>query len=677
MKLKIGTLLQDRYEIIEPIGSGGMSKVYKAHCHKLNRLVAIKVLKEEFSKDNNFVYKFKLEAQSAAGLNHPNIVNVYDVIDEQDLHYIVMEYVEGITLKEYIKSQGILDIKEAIDIAISIAKGVKAAHDAGIIHRDIKPQNIIISKDRTVKVSDFGIAKAVSENTISNVGLASVHYMSPEQAKGATCDNRTDIYSLGILMYEMLTGTLPFGGDVTVSVALAHIEERMPRASEINNKVSKELDNIISTCTRKSKERRYFDIVDLIKDLENILAKGLYEVKEDIGSTRIISASELTAINNKLNKTKKVDDEMEEDSVEDKKVDKLVSIFGSLLAIIIVFLIAYFVFSKFNLFSLVSGKKNNILLESDEKIDIKNNEVIVPNVKDLTYDMSKKILEERGLKIKLIKKEESEFVEKDKIISQSLTPGTKTNKDSIVEVVLSLGIDKVNLEKFSLLGKNKDLAILSLKNNGFLVEEILENSEEIEIDKVIKYEPSLAKKGEVVKLYISKGKKEDEFIMPELTSFDIDQVKKYILDNNLTLGLINSEYSDEYEKGVVMAQNILPGSSFIRTTPIDLVVSLGKEEKEYKYIASIDRTYNLTDLVGPGGTGSTAIILIRLKQNINGEDVYKTLMEQREVAGDTILPVRFKSIEGVYGIDTGYVEIVEVKSNTILKSYQVDFFKVE
>ena len=210
MILRPGTFLQDRYEILEQIGSGGMSVVYKAKCHKLNRLVAIKVLKEEFCNDSSFVSKFKMEAQSAAGLSHPNIVSVYDVIDEGKLHYIVMELIEGITLKSYIQKKGRLEIKETIGIAIQVAQGIAAAHEQHIIHRDIKPQNMIISRDGKVKVADFGIARAVSAQTMTSSAMGSVHYISPEQARGGFSDERSDIYSLGVTMYEMVTGRVPF-----------------------------------------------------------------------------------------------------------------------------------------------------------------------------------------------------------------------------------------------------------------------------------------------------------------------------------------------------------------------------------------------------------------------------------------------------------------------------------
>ena len=270
--LNPGTYLQERYEILEKIGSGGMSVVYKAKCHTLNRLVAIKVLKEEFASDENFVSKFKMEAQAAARLSHPNIVNVYDVVDEENLHYIVMELIEGITLKSYIEKKELLDSKEAIGIAIQVAQGIAAAHEQHIIHRDIKPQNMIISKDGKVKVADFGIARAVSSQTVnSSAAVGSVHYISPEQARGGYCDERSDIYSFGITLYEMVTGRVPFEGDNTVAVALAHLEDPVVPPGDYNPQVYPGLEDIILKCTKKKPDRRYGSMEEVIHDLRRVL----------------------------------------------------------------------------------------------------------------------------------------------------------------------------------------------------------------------------------------------------------------------------------------------------------------------------------------------------------------------------------------------------------------------
>ena len=303
--LNPGTYLQGRYEILEKIGSGGMSVVYKAKCHTLNRLVAIKVLKEEFASDENFVSKFKMEAQAAARLSHPNIVNVYDVVDEENLHYIVMELIEGITLKSYIEKKELLDSKEAIGIAIQVAQGIAAAHEQHIIHRDIKPQNMIISKDGKVKVADFGIARAVSSQTVnSSAAVGSVHYISPEQARGGYCDERSDIYSFGITLYEMVTGRVPFEGDNTVAVALAHLEDPVVPPGDYNPQVYPGLEDIILKCTKKKPDRRYGSMEEVIHDLHRVLMDpecDIYQNEEieeggDPYQTRPISKDELSQI---------------------------------------------------------------------------------------------------------------------------------------------------------------------------------------------------------------------------------------------------------------------------------------------------------------------------------------------------------------------------------------------
>ncbi len=268
--LKPGMILCDRYEILEVVGAGGMSIVYKARCHRLNRNVAIKVLKPEFSNDKNFVTKFKIEAQASAGLTHPNIVNVYDVYDDEGIYFIVMELVDGITLKEYIQENGRLPMDKALDFSIQIASGIEAAHENHIIHRDIKPQNIIVSRNGNIKVTDFGIAKAASSNTLTSGAMGSVHYISPEQARGGYSDERSDIYSLGITMYEMVTGRVPFEGDNNVSVALMHIQSEMISPRQYYPDIYTSFEKIILKATQKKPERRYLTASALIADLKRV-----------------------------------------------------------------------------------------------------------------------------------------------------------------------------------------------------------------------------------------------------------------------------------------------------------------------------------------------------------------------------------------------------------------------
>ena len=372
--LEIGMFLVDRYEVIGKVGTGGMSDVYKAKDHILGRIVAIKVLKQEFSEDINFVTKFRTEAQSAAGLEHPNIVNIYDVGSESGMHFIVMEFVEGITLKTYIEKKGQLSFKEATSIAIQVARGIDAAHNKDITHRDIKPQNIMISTDGKVKVTDFGIAKAISSNTISSDAMGSVHYASPEQARNGLIDGRSDIYSLGIVMYEMVTGRVPFDGDTTVAVALQHLQEEMVAPSTYAPELPISYERIVLKTTQKSPERRYQTIAELLADLR----KALTNPDEDfvviaplvLGNTRVINGDELGEIQKVFDETDMdnengfVSEEIEDDDDEydenedasgflDPKMEKMVTIAGvailALIIIIILFIVGSFVsdFFKF------------------------------------------------------------------------------------------------------------------------------------------------------------------------------------------------------------------------------------------------------------------------------------------------------------------------------------------
>ena len=306
--IKLGMIIADRYEVIEKIGTGGMSDVYRAIDHKLNRFVAVKVLKQEFSENADFVSKFRMEAQAAAGLMHPNIVNVYDVGEESGFQYIVMELVEGITLKKYIEKKSRLSVKEAVSIAIQVSMGIEAAHNNHIIHRDIKPQNIIISKEGKVKVTDFGIAKAATSNTITSNVMGSVHYTSPEQVRGGFSDEKSDIYSLGITLFEMLTGRVPFNGETTVAVAIKHIQEQMPSPREFVPEIPISVEQIVMKCTQKSADRRYQSAPELVEDLKKSLISPdenfvKIDSEEPGGATKNISSKEMEAIKRQSRQT--------------------------------------------------------------------------------------------------------------------------------------------------------------------------------------------------------------------------------------------------------------------------------------------------------------------------------------------------------------------------------------
>lgn len=705
-------VLQGRYEIIEKIGSGGMSNVFRAKDLKLGRMVAIKVLKDEFCTDLNFVEKFKREAQAAASLLGENIVNIYDVVDEGRYHFIVMELVDGITLKEYIRIKGKLDITEGVSIAIQVARALKTAHAQHIVHRDIKPQNILITDDSKVKVADFGIARAVSEQTVNANAIGSVHYISPEQARGGRCDARSDIYSLGITMYEMFTGRVPFTGESTVAVALAHLEQAMTPPSVYNNKISPNLERIILKCTKKDPANRYQNITELIDDLENVLLNPdtPYEIS---GSTKIIKAED-TAM---LSKVEPIDDmsddeyergdkEEEDDDddydEEDEKMDKIMSVAGVVIAVIIVVLLVFFV----GRFTGVFGGKGSDTSQS--KLD--STQTKMPDVVGLSEKMADKKLSDNNLQMQVKSSEYSDTVEKGNVISQEPKADEVVSKYSKVSVVISLGSDAFDISKLKLVGKTKESAESLLKENGFSTDTKEEPSDTVPKGSVISYTPTKPKNGERVTLTVSSGKKVTKVVVPNITGMSESEAKTLLESNGLMLGKKAEQHSATVAKGVIIGQSTAAGSSVDSGSSVDYAVSNGvapettqasSEQQSsqstneqqtqptkatvapasaaanYRYVGSIDTNYSLQDVIGPSSGLTSVKVMIRLKQTVNGSDVYSTLMDARTVTDDTILPVRFRTIVGANGVDQGQVEIVNVDSGEVLKSYTVEFFRVE
>ena len=705
-------VLQGRYEIIEKIGSGGMSNVFRAKDLKLGRMVAIKVLKDEFCNDLNFVEKFKREAQAAASLLGENIVNIYDVVDEGRYHFIVMELVDGITLKEYIRIKGKLDITEGVSIAIQVARALKTAHAQHIVHRDIKPQNILITDDSKVKVADFGIARAVSEQTVNANAIGSVHYISPEQARGGRCDARSDIYSLGITMYEMFTGRVPFTGESTVAVALAHLEQAMTPPSVYNNKISPNLERIILKCTKKDPANRYQNITELLDDLENVLLNPdtPYEIS---GSTKIIKAED-TAMLSRVEPIddmsddeyergdKEEDDDDDEYDEEDEKIDKIMSVAGVVIAVIIVVLLVFFV----GRFTGVFGGKGSDTSQS--KLD--STQTKMPDVVGLSEKMADKKLSDNNLQMQVKSSEYSDTVEKGNVISQEPKADEVVSKYSKVSVVISLGSDAFDISKLNLVGKTKESAESLLKENGFSTDTKEEPSDTVPKGSVISYTPTKPKNGERVTLTVSSGKKVTKVVVPNITGMSESEAKTLLETNGLMLGNKAEQHSATVAKGIIIGQSTAAGSSVDSGSSVDYAVSNGvapettqasSEQQSsqstneqqtqptkatvapasaaanYRYVGSIDTNYSLQDVIGPSSGLTSVKVMIRLKQTVNGSDVYSTLMDARTVTGDTILPVRFRTIVGANGVDQGQVEIVNVDSGEVLKSYTVEFFRVE
>lgn len=605
-----GMFVGDRYEIVNKIGTGGMSDVYKAKDHTLGRFVAIKVLKPEFSEDVNFVTKFRTEAQSAAGLEHPNIVNIYDVGSENGMHYIVMEYVEGITLKTYIEKKGQLTFKEAVSIAIQVGRGIEAAHNKGIIHRDIKPQNIIISTEGKVKVTDFGIARAATSNTISSDVMGSVHYASPEQARNGFVDGKSDIYSLGIVMYEMVTGRVPFDGDTTVAVAIQHLQEEIVPPSAYAPNLPISMEKIILKCTQKNPDRRYESMTALLADLR----KALISPNEDFvviapvsqEKTRVIGEEEINKIKqetsniylsdedvvshnqNHRDKFEKrdrfeEDDEDDEEAYDDEleemnpKMDKAITIMGIAAGVIIVALIIFILVSFFGNFKF-GGSSNKANTETSET---QADGIEVPDLKGLTFDEAKEQLNAKGLGIKNAGTVASDQYGEGQIVSQTPDALTKAEANTTVEVTLSSGKGEVSVP--SVTGMDETTAYNTLTNSGFTPVKDYAYSADVAQGNVIEQSPnagSLAKSGDNVKIVISRGEEQAEatsVAVPGVTGLTEDAARSAIQNVGLAVGNVTSAYSDSVASGQIISQSPVADTAVDAGTTVDFVVSMGAE----------------------------------------------------------------------------------------------------
>lgn len=594
-----GSYLADRYEILDKIGTGGMSDVYKAMDHILGREVAVKVLKQEFAEDVTFVTKFRSEAQSAAGLEHPNIVNIYDVGSENGMYYIVMEYVEGITLKTYIEKKGQLNFKEAISIAIQVGRGIEAAHNKGIIHRDIKPQNIIISTEGKVKVTDFGIARATSSNTIHADVMGSVHYASPEQARNGYVDGKSDIYSLGIVMYEMVTGRVPFDGDTTVAVALQHLQEEMVAPSAYAPELPISLEKIILKCTMKSPDRRYAAIEDLLLDLKKALVSPNEDFvtmgsAEEVEKTRVISPEEQEQIKEGLADDADEDDELTDDEDDEDegpvnpKLDKAITIMGIAAAVIIIAIVIYIVGSFFGLFKV--GTKKNDTKDKDSQTQAEQVEMI--NVVGMTEDEASSALKKAGVSYEIVY-ESSEEAEEGDVIKQSVKKGEKIPSTEKVKITVCKEGD---LEIPSVVGMDGDSAIQTLKDKGFKANRTFEYSSDVAEGQVINQTPTgVGKKGDTVTIVVSAGIQSVQ--VPSLANKTQQEAANELAAVGLQVGNVTTEYSDNYAAGRVIRQSVTQGKTVDAGTAVDIVISDGKKPEYYSYSGSVSNTHEVPVLV--------------------------------------------------------------------------------
>lgn len=620
--LNNGTFIANRYEIVGQVGTGGMSDVYKAKDHALGRYVAIKVLKSEFSEDTNFVSKFRTEAQSAAVLEHPNIVNIYDVGSENGIHYIVMEYVEGITLKTYIEKKGQLTYKEALSIAIQVGRGIQAAHAKNIVHRDIKPQNIIISTDGKVKVTDFGIARAVSENTIHSDVMGSVHYASPEQARNGYVSNRSDIYSLGIVMYEMVTGRVPFDGDSTVAVAIQHLQDEMDPPSKYAPNLPISLEKIIQKCTQKSPDRRYDSMESLLIDLR----KALLNPNEDFvtlvpfsqDKTRVLTDDEVNEIKKKTEAVKQDEPEPEEDDMSEyddddddmseydeddddaeegrflnSKMEKIVGIMRIVVAIIIVIIVVYILGSFFDVFHFGS-KKNNSKNDTLVSEDVEESVVMI-DLKGKTMDEAKTELKKLGLNVTEAGTEISDSYEKGQIIDQDVAKGETIKTGTTIKVTVSAGSEEENAKDVDVpdvTGKTAEAAMATLEDKNLTVSREFEFSNDVPSGQVIRQDPKAGKtvkEGTKVTIYVSQGT--ESIKVTDVRGKSEADAKAALSDFDVTT---TTEHSDTVAEGNVISQSISGGQYAEKGASITIVVSSGPEKISYYIKSPVKAPTNVT-----------------------------------------------------------------------------------
>lgn len=601
--LELGTMLSGRYEVLKRVGSGGMADVYMAKDHKLNRNVAVKVLKSEYVEDEKFLKKFETEAQAVARLSHPNIVNIYDVGMEDGINYIVMELAEGITLKEYIRKKGYLSPKETVEISTQIASAISHAHKNHIIHRDIKPQNILVSDTGIIKVTDFGIAKATSSNTVTSTATAmgSVHYISPEQAKGRFCDEKSDIYSLGITMYEMVTGHVPFDHENGVTIALMHLQNEITPPSQIRDGIPDSLEKIILKCTMKKPEERYQTADDLIADLRLVFEDtsggyvGVVPAIDD-SPTIMIDQNELTQRINIPKKDQKIqqeeplkdeeqnaylDEDDEEESGMNSKIEKLVIVLAAVVGAIILISIIVFVVKSSGVFKSGKSTTTTSIGTTAGSNDAESKKYTVDNYIGMSLSAAREKIDGK-FKIK-VEEEYSADYAKDLVIRQDPESDTELEKGKTLTLVVSKGTrteDKVSVPE--VLGKRESSAKSELEAAGLKVSVKTKYSTDVAKGKVISQSPGSGNqvtKNSTVVITVSQGEKPETMVrVPNLRYFTESEARSELKNSNLVLGSVLTEYSDSVEKGLVIRQTVSSGSKVKEGTAVGIYVSLGPRQ---------------------------------------------------------------------------------------------------
>ncbi|MBO6134547.1 MAG: Stk1 family PASTA domain-containing Ser/Thr kinase [Lachnospiraceae bacterium] len=685
--------LSGRYDIIEQIGVGGMSYIYKAYDTRERRVVAIKMLKEELAFDDEFVKKFQSEALASKGIRHKNVVSAYDVVDEGSMHYMVLDYAEGITLNKYIADKGRLSNEETVDISLQVARGIRAAHQNGIIHRDIKPQNIIISPDGEAKVTDFGIARAVSSTTRSISVIGTVHYISPEQVRNVKVDYRSDIYSFGCTMYEMITGEMPFEGNTPLEIIVAHLRSNIDNPSTKNKDIYKSLEKIILKATRMVPRERYQTMDEMISDLEMALTDkdGTY-IKDNVyddeeGKTVIITDEDMQvikAVSEKFTDKSTYGGEKSLTKEQREFIERYVSnspfrrrnAFRKAIIMTVIGIAFLIVIMVFIALDTRKPMERESVLVGTESITMTE---IVKSLEGLNVELAENLVSEYGIKFNVVAEEFSDKYEHGRIIKV-----VKDNylTDKTVDLIVSRGSEVLNFSNLDELNNTKwvDMQELLIERDlNYEIEEVFDNS--IPRGYIIKVNKNNSKEAGDLIFTVSKGLDASIRLMPSLINRSIAEVRELLEANELLLGNITFVRDPVIPENYVIFQSIQSGSEVSMGTVVDLILSCGPDGIEYagnsseKWHSELSDSYRIVTVSEPnsGNESATLILQVRLMQETEDGIVYNELIEPREYKVDAVVPLIFKDIEGEMNVTTGEVQVVDVEKDIVLYTKTITF----
>ncbi|AEE96187.1 Stk1 family PASTA domain-containing Ser/Thr kinase [Mahella australiensis] len=643
MDALIGKILGGRYEIVEKIGEGGMAVVYRAHCHLLSRDVAVKILRPEYANNEEFIRRFRKEAQAAASLSHHNIVNIYDIGNDNNLRYIVMEYIDGPTLKDIIKRDAPLAYERAVNIAIQICAALDHAHKHGIIHRDIKPQNIMLTADGVVKVADFGIAKAVADvsTTLYDTDtMGSVHYLSPEQARGGYVDAKSDIYSLGVVLYEMVTGQVPFTGDTAVAVALKHLHDDIRSVRELNPDVPPALDQVITKALQKDRDQRYDSAMEMMVDLRRVL-------REPYGTFVSISDSMVDEPTRVVPAIHERDHDKPQPSAEErpaKKVWKVVIIAVAIIAI------------------MAAGAATAMRIYNDY---FAVPDVNVPSIVRQEENAARQQLESLGLVMNVVDRQYNDEVPEGYIISQDPQPNTTVKKGASVNVIVSQGTK--NIEVPSIVNKTETEAKLILEEAGLEPGEVRHSySDEYPAGYVMDQNPKagIHVTGDNIKVdyVVSDGPETTTITLPDFEGQLLDDAQKVLESYGLKIGRIVREDSS-YDKDVILRQKPEPQTQVTEGSTVDFWVSSGKPKIYSPKQITIPLPQDWLDPEDPEKPAEQLTIKVLKKEGDVTEVVYQGVHKPSEKEIKINVEGKSKAVVEVYIFDQLY------------KSIEIDFTK--